>query len=85
MTPRWMQHTAAAIALAILVTGGLYLSRPAYHPEPHHRIAVLAGPFELKDQHERRFTQTDLIGEPTLLVFGVTRCPKACSSMLACT
>ena len=82
MTPRWIQHTVAGAALTAVIVGALYAAHPAYHPEPHPRIAVLSGPFELEDKRGRRFIHTDLIGKPTLLAFGVTRCPDVSKSML---
>ena len=64
----------AAVALAGLGAGALYLSRGG--PEPVG--AGLGGPFALTDQHGQPVTEAAFEGQPNLLFFGFTHCPEIC-------
>ena len=44
--------------------------------------AAIGGPFDLIDQHGRRFTDRDLLGQFALLYFGFTWCPDVCPEEL---
>ena len=47
--------------------------------------AAIGGPFELTDHTGKRFSDKDLVGQPTLMYFGYGTCPDVCPTELADT
>lgn len=43
----------------------------------------IGGPFTMKDNRGRRFTEYDIRGRTTLMFFGFTSCPEICPTTLA--
>lgn len=48
----------------------------------HAQDVDLGGPFTLKAQDGRTFTEKDLAGRPYVLFFGFTHCPEVCPTTL---
>jgi protein SCO1 len=70
--------TVSLVGLVILVatTAGITLwPRPAKAPP-------IGGAFTLANQDGQRVTEKDLLGKPSAIFFGFTRCPDICPSTL---
>jgi protein SCO1 len=44
--------------------------------------AAIGGPFQLTDQSGQTVTEKNLVGRPTLIMFGFTHCPDVCPTEL---
>jgi protein SCO1/2 len=44
--------------------------------------SAIGGPFQLTDQDGQTVTEKSLLGHPTLIFFGFTRCPEICPTAL---
>lgn len=72
-------------ALALLLAGGLWLSRGPRDPFADCRNAITAGEtsrlgaaFSLIDQNGQRVSDRQVLAKPALLYFGYTYCPDVC-------
>lgn len=71
----------AVFLVGLLILGGaimLQLREVSTAPAP----SAIGGPFTLTDQNGKTVTDKDLMGKPTLIFFGFTRCPDICPSTL---
>jgi protein SCO1/2 len=78
----------SAIAVIIVLCGGLYAAMSYYGPGSRlaglvQPSSAIGGPFTMTDQTGKTVTEKDLIGHPTLLFFGYTFCPDVCPTTLA--
>jgi len=73
-----MNQRIAAVLAALLALAGC--GQPA--PPPPLAGAAIGGPFNLVDDHRRRFTDRDLLGHYVLIYFGYSYCPDACPTDL---
>jgi protein SCO1/2 len=83
MTLRRGAFLIAGLATAIISASVLLMlfgRSPAKASKPD--TAVIVGPFNVVDQHGQRLSRADLIGRPTLMIFGATRCPGPCPATL---
>ena len=72
--------TTAFIA-GVLVVGSIAIG--ASFPIRHELgRSIIGGPFALEDMTGKPVTQADLIGKPTAMFFGFTRCPDVCPTTL---
>ena len=62
---------AVALTVMFWVTGGKVTSP-----------VTIGGPFQLTDENGQTVTQKNLLGKPTLIFFGYTRCPEVCPTAL---
>jgi protein SCO1/2 len=78
----------AVIALAAVLAGSVslwLLTRAATRdgvPTARAFIPGIGGPFELTSQTGASFTDTMLLGKPSLIFFGYTHCPDVCPTTL---
>lgn len=72
---------AVLVALAaVLLAAALVIFPPAGdEPAP----SAIGGPFKLTATDGRVVTEKELVGRPTLIFFGYTRCPDVCPTTLA--
>ena len=78
---------ALAVILDIALGYWLYQKKPSNQPDPPG-VQTLAQPeaapaFILMDQNLKAFTQTQLLGKWTIMLFGYTHCPDFCPTTLA--
>lgn len=66
---------AAGLAAAVVHFGG-----PG--GETARQASAVGGPFSLVDQDGKPVTEADVMGKPTLVFFGFTRCPDVCPTAL---
>ena len=80
-----MTRTTAAFIAGVLAVAAIAIG--ASFPIRHElRRSIIGGPFTLEDTGGKPVTQADLIGKPTALFFGFTRCPDVCpTTMVALT
>jgi protein SCO1/2 len=78
----------AAMVLAAFLSGlvlffGAILFITGRAPSPiGSAVAGVGGPFHLKDQNGKPFTDQDMKGRPFLVFFGFTHCPDICPTTL---
>lgn len=79
--------------LILLITGLIgavfavtYLAMPALLEAPSHHStqgeALIGGNFSLVDQNGKPFTQQQMLGHYSLVLFGFTHCPDVCPTSL---
>jgi len=73
---------AAAIAFAVLSAAACAPAVKAPATCATNGINRVGGPLSLVDQAGRAVTQSDFVGEPTLLYFGFANCPDICPTSL---
>jgi protein SCO1/2 len=76
---------ALAVALLFLTAGvfiGWLQSRNGV-ARPESTGGPVIAEFSLQDQEGRRITKSDVVGRPSLLLFGFTHCPDICPTMLS--
>ncbi len=88
LSPRARMATGFVLAnVAIIFAAGLFLlSRPLPPPTIQGVLLLDARelpPFILLDQHNRPFSNKDLLGEWHLISYGFTTCPDICPTTLA--
>ena len=78
-------RTTTAFIAGVFVVASIAIG--ASFPIRHElRRSTIGGPFTLEDTSGKAVTQADLIGKPTALFFGFTRCPDVCpTTMVALT
>ncbi len=67
----------ASLGLVMLIATGA-----TFAIQHEQARAVIGGSFALTDMSGRPVTQADLLGKPTAVFFGFTRCPDACPTTL---
>lgn len=71
-----------AVAIAALLAGLLWVSRPQQTATPN-AISAYGGSFELIAPDGKPVTDQTLAGKPYAIFFGFTRCPDVCPTNLA--
>jgi protein SCO1 len=66
------------VAIAAIGATLIFFFRPPAAP-----LAVTGTPFTLQSTAGGTFTETDLVGKPSLVFFGYTNCPDVCPTALA--
>lgn len=79
------RRTIALFAVLVAFAAMLFAAAVAIFPTPDEEAAASAigGPFRLAATDGRMVTEQDLVGRPTLIFFGFTRCPDVCPTALA--
>lgn len=80
-TRRTLALTAVLAAMAAILLAAALAIFPGADDEPGP--SAIGGPFRLTAQDGRIVTEQDLVGRPTLVFFGFTRCPDVCPTALA--
>ena len=80
-TRRTLALTAVLAAMAAILLAAALAIFPGADDEPGP--SAIGGPFRMTAQDGRIVTEQDLVGRPTLVFFGFTRCPDVCPTALA--
>lgn len=85
----WIRYAMPGLAAIVAALLCVMAVAPAHaQPAERQRTSRLSGgwpldDFVLTDQHGRAFTQENLIGQWTFVLFGDTRCGEPCAAALA--
>ena len=78
---RTLALTAVLAAMAAILLAAALAIFPGADDEA--APSAIGGPFRMTAQDGRTVTEQDLVGRPTLVFFGFTRCPDVCPTALA--
>ena len=79
MTQRRLVLPLLAFLVSILAFGAAWLT---FDPMQETPTSAIGGSFSLTAQDGRTVTEKDLLGGPSLIFFGFTRCPDVCPTAL---
>jgi len=82
-TVRIVALTAVSMLVALALIARLGFWDALFPSVPPSYGAVMVKPFSLVDQNDKKVTERDMLGRPTVVFFGFTYCPEVCPTTLA--